>query len=354
FQNQIQAASHTTPESIDLLQYLSSFQKQGCDSVVMEVSSHALHRHRVDGLEFNGAVFTNLSPEHLDYHLEMNDYFQAKAILFREHLLKSQKSNRFAILNIDDEYATKLVSDLASVQIFSFSLRSTQADLYPFNYHLNLEGVQTEIQTPWGVISLKSRLLGAFNLSNLLAAIAVGGALGISLPLIKKALEEFSFVPGRLEKIENKKGIHVFVDYAHTPDALRHVLSSLKNLKTPESRLITVFGCGGDRDRGKRPLMGNEVARGSDFAWVTSDNPRTEDPQKIIQDILPGIKAQKLDAEKSIHLQIDRRLAIQEALQFARPGDVVLIAGKGHEDYQMIGKEKIHFDDREIARSFLA
>ncbi len=357
----IYPSDHTTPESCELQKFLKEVKEESCDSVVMEVSSHALDLHRVDKIDFDIAVFTNLTPEHLDYHKNMEEYFQAKKILFQKLLPQSSKKNRAAIVNIDDPYGQQLFSEL-SLKTYSYSLsNNSNADFYPLHSQLSVEGITAEIQTPWGGLHLKSPLLGAFNLSNLLAAIAAAETLGVSLKTLEEAIAHFKNVPGRLERVPNSKGIHVFVDYAHTPDALKNVLDALRNLlkSSPlpsrerareRGKIITVFGCGGDRDRSKRPLMGQEVAKFSDYAIVTSDNPRTENPMTIIQEIIPGFQKEGWKERENFSIEIDREKAIHQALELAQPGDIVLIAGKGHEDYQIIGTTKTHFDDREVVR----
>ncbi len=365
-QNRVEGASHTTPESCDLQFFLDQVKKEGCDSVAMEVSSHAIDLHRVDDIHFDACLFTNLTPEHLDYHGDLETYFKAKQRLFTDLLMKSAKKHRAVILNIDDPFANSLLPKSEEIKALTFSLSpKAHAAIYPRTAKFSLDGIEAEIVTPWGTLFFHSPLLGPFNLSNLLAAIAVGGFLKIPIRRIAESLSRFHAVPGRLERVQNREGIHVFVDYAHTPDALKNVLSALRNLihsSRPNEgmkgrqgnppRLLTVCGCGGDRDKTKRPLMGEEVARHSDWAMITSDNPRTEDPQSILDQIVPGCIRQGWKPGKDFAIEIDRKKAIQRALNLAHPGDVVLIAGKGHEDYQIIGDKKFHFDDREVAKEF--
>ncbi len=372
-EQKIYPATHTTPESHDLQKFIHQVKEEGCDALVMEVSSHALDLHRVDAIHFDHCIFTNLTPEHLDYHQNLENYFKVKCRLFEELLLQSCKKNKKAILNLDDPFVTQLALKFSKKNQLTFSLDAKKtADVFPLSYSLSLKGIQAEVQTSQGKLKVQSPLLGAFNLSNLLAAIAVAAEMGISLSVLEEAIQNFKSVPGRLERVENSKGLHVFVDYAHTPDALKNVLSTLRTLLSQQHfpsplmgegqgegdsgckrKLITVFGCGGDRDKSKRPLMGEEVAKPSDFVVVTSDNPRTEDPQKIIHEILPGLLSQGWKEGKNFVVQIDRRKAIHQALAQAQQGDIVLIAGKGHEDYQILGNTKTHFDDREVARELL-
>lgn len=350
--------NHTTPESTEIHKILQKMKQHSVSHVVMEVSSHAIDLHRVDHVSFDQAIFTNLTPEHLDYHKSMELYFESKKRLFTQLLKKSDRQTR-AIINVGDPYGQKLMRQLKDIPIWTYSTERPVAgrtkiptpDFYPLDWQANLSGLQTNIITPNGELTLNSPLIGVHNLSNLLGAIAAGLGAQISLHSIKNALENFNIVPGRLERIQNTKQLHVFVDYAHTPDALKNVLSTLRTL-APQ-KIITVFGCGGDRDREKRPLMGKEVARFSDFAIVTSDNPRTEDPQKIIAEILPGMESAGMRPDQDFQVIPDRRQAIQQALNQAAANDVVLIAGKGHENYQIIDTQKLPFDDREIAKEFL-
>lgn len=349
-------SSHTTPESLDLDAFLFERKKEGSNALAMEVSSHAIDQYRVDGIEFDAAIFTNLTPDHLDYHKTLEKYFSAKSRLFLDLLPKSCKKEKFAILNWDDSFIRQLQAKL-KVPALWFSLQDKAADIFASKPKISMKGIQTKVSTPLGEYHLDSSLLGAFNLSNLLAATGAGIALGLPLPRIEKALNSFKQVPGRLERVENNRNIHVFVDYAHTPDALKNVLESLREVlkeEHPSSQIITVFGCGGDRDKTKRPLMGREVARLSDESLLTSDNPRTEDPLSIIAEVKAGMLAAGAEENKNFWVEADRKKAIASALSKARAGDVVLIAGKGHEDYQILGKQKIHFDDREVAKECMS
>jgi UDP-N-acetylmuramyl-tripeptide synthetase len=345
-------SSHTTPESLHIHRSLAEMKKSGVESLVMEVSSHAVDMRRVEDLAFDAVLFTNLSPEHLDYHKTMELYFEAKKRLFTQ-LLRRGKGEKRAIVNADDRYGMKLIEVLSNTPLWTFSTRpQSKWNFFVKEWHSDLSGMRGVLATPAGEISFQSPLIGQYNLSNILAATA--GALSFHIPVdaIAAALANFPGVPGRLERIANDRGLHVFVDYAHTPDALKNVLSALKQLDPP--KLWTVFGCGGDRDRSKRPIMGREVARLANFAVVTSDNPRTEDPEKIIREILPGVEEGGMTLGNDCWVEVDRRKAIATALTKAGPGEVVLIAGKGHEDYQILGTQKTHFDDREVAREILA
>jgi len=350
-------ASHTTPESTDLQCALRKLADAGAKSFVMEVSSHALEQKRVDGCHFDVAIFSNLTRDHLDYHGSMEQYLEAKKRLFSE-LLKPDaiKPHRRATVNMDDPHGAA-VRDSAACPVITFGTNPSN-DLHGVDIRLSTNGIKGGIRTPKGEFSFSSRLLGRFNLSNILAAVSAGIALDLPLAAIKEGIEGHLPVPGRLERVENSRGVTCLVDYAHTGDALENVLSTLKEIAA--GRIITVFGCGGDRDSGKRPIMGRIAASMSDFAVVTSDNPRTEDPQKILEQIRGGItplglreyrlpELEKGFGEKGFLVCENRREAIRLAVKLANPGDILLLAGKGHEDYQIIGKTKHHFDDREEA-----
>ncbi|RMF26095.1 MAG: UDP-N-acetylmuramoyl-L-alanyl-D-glutamate--2,6-diaminopimelate ligase [Cyanobacteria bacterium J083] len=339
-----QTAVHTTPFATDLQAQLAQAVAANSQYAVMEVSSHALAQSRVKGCQFEVGVFTNLTQDHLDYHKDMEDYFAAKSLLFAPAYLKGK-----AIINLDDEYGKKLIANLPRQQVWSYSVENSAADLYMSNLNYQSTGVRGTLHTPVGEISFNSPLVGQFNLANLLAAVGATLHLGVNLETIATKLTQFTGVPGRMERIQvsQNQDISVIVDYAHTPDSLENLLKASRPFIS--GKMICVFGCGGDRDRTKRPLMGKIAAELADLAVVTSDNPRTEDPEVIVKDILAGIPEQI----KPLVI-VDRAKAITTAIEMAKPGDGVLIAGKGHEDYQILGTEKIHFDDREQAREALA
>ncbi len=352
----------TTPGSVELQRVLAQMKTEGCTAVVMEVSSHALKQHRTACIAFDGVVFTNLSPEHLDFHADMEDYFQAKALLFKEGVQFALASGKHpvAAINTDIPYGQRLLSELHASPTRGFRIadfgHAPIAQVSGQNLKSDLFGIQGKIER----ISIHSPLMGQFNASNILAAVAVTQGLGISDSAISAGIADLSLVPGRLERVPNTHGIHVLVDYAHKPDALENVLRTLREIQDGH-RLITVFGCGGDRDRKKRPVMGRLGVEFSNHTFVTSDNPRSENPNSIIQEILQGIPLQDLQDKKNFTVEPNREKAITAALHMAQPGDLVLIAGKGHEDYQIIadpdhpGKtKKIHFDDREIAIKAMA
>lgn len=338
-----QTAVHTTPFAVELQQQLAAAVAAGCQYAVMEVSSHALAQGRVLGCEFDCAVFTNLTQDHLDYHKDLDDYFAAKALLFSPTYLQG-----CAIINRDDPYGQRLLQMLPRDQVWSYSLQDATADLRTRDLVYEPEGVRGWLHTPQGEVEFHSPLVGQFNIANLLAAVGTALQLGLALDEIVQAVPHFSGVPGRMEQvqIQPNQDISVIVDYAHTPDSLENLLRAARPFI--EGRMICVFGCGGDRDRTKRPKMGRIAAELADWVIVTSDNPRTEDPQRILHDILTGIP----DAVTPT-VTVDRAEAIRTAILQAQPGDGVLIAGKGHEDYQILGTEKVHFDDREQARAAL-
>lgn len=336
-------ATHTTPFAIDLQAQLEEAVEAGNNYAVMEVSSHALAQKRIKGCNFDVAVFTNLTQDHLDYHKDMDDYFLAKALLFSPEYLHGK-----AIINYDDFYGQKLINTLNSGQIWTYSVNNHQADLYTSKLTYQATGVNGLLHTPQGNIEFSSPLVGQFNLSNLLASVGAVLQLGISLDVVAQSLPQFNGVPGRMERVTigDNQNINVIVDYAHTPDSLENLLKAARPFIA--GKMICVFGCGGDRDRTKRPIMGKIAANLADLVVVTSDNPRTENPDQILKDILQGIP----DHVEPI-VEEDRASAIKIAIEMAKSGDGVLIAGKGHEDYQILGTEKIHFDDREEARKVL-
>jgi UDP-N-acetylmuramoyl-L-alanyl-D-glutamate--2,6-diaminopimelate ligase len=336
-------ALHTTPFAVELQKQLAESVAAGCKYAVMEVSSHALAQQRVLGCAFEVAVFTNLTQDHLDYHRDMEDYFEAKALLFGSDYLKNR-----AVVNIDDAYGRRIVESLKSDQIWSYSTTDKTADLYADDLQYQPNGVKGILHTPKGETAFNLPLVGQFNLSNMLAAVGAVLELGLDLSAIVEKLSEFAGVPGRMERVQISpdQDVSVIVDYAHTPDSLENLLKASRPFIL--GQMICVFGCGGDRDRTKRPIMGKIVAELADLTVVTSDNPRTENPDRILDDVVAGIPA----GIKPIVI-CDRATAIRTAIVNAKPGDGVLIAGKGHEDYQILGTEKVHFDDREQARDAL-
>jgi len=359
-------ASNTTPESLDLQRILSEMLGEGISHVIMEVSSHGLDLDRVFGCQFDGAVFTNFTSEHLDYHKTLEQYFQSKRKLFSNYLRMSLKERRFAVTNHDDPKGEEIVEGI-TLPVMRYGL-DPSCDITADQVVSSLEGLLCRIRTPKGDFPVHSKLIGNFNLYNILAAVGVGISLDLPLKNLKEGIEGLEGIPGRFEIVENKKGIHVIVDYAHTHDALERVLSGLRsvleNRIQTNGRMITVFGCGGDRDRTKRPLMGEVAGKYSNLVILTSDNPRTEDPSAIQDEVEMGFKSIslkewnqneiKLWRSRKGYLRVpDRRDAIRTAIRLAHPSDTVLIAGKGHEDYQIIGRKKFPFDDRVEARKAL-
>jgi len=359
-------APNTTPESLEMQRILRVMLDAGATHVVGEISSHALDLKRVDDCDFDLGIFTNLTQDHLDYHGTMEAYFAAKSRLFLEVLPASRKGGAIrSVVNADDPWGRRLLARTA-VKTLSYGLE-TPADVSARNVTLSLDGIEAEVRGPGISTTLRSPLIGRFNLYNILAAAAAAAALGIPEPAVQEGVERLRNVPGRLEKVDAKPGDpRVFVDYAHTEDALRRVLENLAMFR--RGRIVTVFGCGGDRDRGKRPLMGRAAVEGSSVAIITSDNPRTEDPLEIIREIEAGvvglpvrrIRAGEFDetsgkAGRPAYFVVpDRKAAIEQAIRSSGPDDIVLIAGKGHEDYQIIGEKKTPFDDRLVARYALS
>ncbi|MEO0811556.1 MAG: UDP-N-acetylmuramoyl-L-alanyl-D-glutamate--2,6-diaminopimelate ligase [Myxococcota bacterium] len=333
----------TTPGPVALARILRELVDEGVGALAMEVSSHALHQHRVAGVSFDVGVFTNLSRDHLDYHETMDAYFNAKAMLFRERLRGA------AVLNVDDEFGQKLAREFPDALTFG---HGDAARVQVVRAQSDLSGIRVVVRIDGRTLEIASPMVGDFNVSNVLAAVATGVALGLEDAEIIVGIEAVEAVPGRLERVSAEGQPLVFVDYAHTPDALEKVLSVLRPLT--RGRLVAVMGCGGDRDVGKRSAMGAASAQGASFTYVTNDNPRTEDPVLIAQAIERGMANVGAQRGEQYDVVLDRAEAIERAIRDSSADDVVLIAGKGHEDYQIIGDVRRHFDDREVARGVLA
>jgi UDP-N-acetylmuramoyl-L-alanyl-D-glutamate--2,6-diaminopimelate ligase len=356
-------APNTTPESFEMQRIIREMADHGVTHIVAEVSSHALDLRRVDDCAFDLGIFTNLTQDHLDYHRTMDNYFQAKKRFFTEVLPAGRKNRPHKmIVNSDDPWGRRILREVGQEvggKRLTYGIESP-CDVAAPSFHLSIDGIEATLLLKGEKISVSSLLLGKFNLSNILAAVAGAYALGIPTRSIRDGIAALIHVPGRLEKVSTTGQPAVFIDYAHTDDALRRVLQNLSLFRT--GRIITVFGCGGDRDRGKRPLMGEAASDYSDLAIVTSDNPRTEDPLSIIREIETGIRTAKFTEadDPARHPTVrgyliipDRKAAIAAAIGLANSKDIVLIAGKGHEDYQIIGTTKYPFDDRVIAREEL-
>jgi UDP-N-acetylmuramoyl-L-alanyl-D-glutamate--2,6-diaminopimelate ligase len=349
----------TTPDPVVFQKRLKEFVDLGAKAVALEVSSHALSQSRVDEVPFDVAVFTNLTRDHLDYHKDMGDYFEAKHKLFRDLLSASSKPHPTAVVNDDDAYGRQIQVDspdgagAGRARKWTYG-RGAHATLRYDVHSQGFDGTRFTLHTPQGSQEFRLPMVGLHNVAN--ACGAIGAALAAGLPLAKcaEALAQLRGVNGRLDAVPNAKGVHVFVDYAHTDDALKTVLHYLNEIRRSagiQNRLITVFGCGGDRDKGKRPLMAKAALEGSDVVVLTSDNPRTEDPEKILDDAQAGIPGAR--AGTNLFREVDRRKGIAKALALAKPGDVVLIAGKGHEDYQILGTTKVPFSDFEVVKEIL-
>jgi UDP-N-acetylmuramoyl-L-alanyl-D-glutamate--2,6-diaminopimelate ligase len=336
-------AVRTTPESSDLQALFKEMKDAGCSHVVMEVSSHSLQLKRVHGCAFQAAVFTNLTRDHLDFHGDMDSYFAAKKVLFETYL----KHDGVAVLNADDERSEALAA-ATRARVIRYGFRE-HADVRATDVQLSIEGSRFRAKTPLGDFAVDSPLLGRFNVENLLAALAAAIGLGLDPAQALKGILSVAGVPGRMERVFAGQDFAIIVDYAHTDDALRNLLETVRGLQP--RRVITVFGCGGDRDKTKRPLMGAVASRLSDVIVVTSDNPRSEPPEAILEEILLGVNGGR-GCER--HVIVDRRDAIARALELARKGDAVVIAGKGHETYQELRDRQVPFDDRQVAREQVA
>lgn len=341
FYGALEQSRHTTPDAVGVQAALAQLKNNGAKAVAMEVSSHGLDQGRVTAIEFDVAVFTNLSRDHLDYHGDMQRYGEAKARLF------GWPGLRYRVINLDDDFGRKLAAMPAESKLVSYSLTDETADLHCTDVRFSDEGIQAHLKTSQGDGLLRSTLLGRFNLSNLLAVVGSLHALGYGLDQILDVMPRLQGPAGRMQRLGGESGPLVVVDYAHTPDALDKVLSAMR--PHAQGRLMCLFGCGGDRDRGKRPLMAAVAERLADEVWVTDDNPRTENPAGILDDIRAGFVS-----ADAVHFIPGRAQAIAEIIAAAAPGDVVVLAGKGHEDYQEINGQRMHFSDLEEAEKALS
>lgn len=336
-------AARTTPEATEIHAMFHKMKDAGCDSAVMEVSSHAIALQRVHGIDYAIRVFTNLTQDHLDYHQDMETYFDVKSELFRAG---RKEDGHSAVINIDDPWGRKLAADhRVETHVVTYGF-DEQAMVRATNAKVDARGTRFRASTPWGRVKIHLQLLGRFNIHNALAALTAGGLAGIPLKTMALSLANMQRVPGRLEPVANRKRRKVFVDYAHTDDALRNVLETLREIC--KGRLVVVFGCGGDRDRGKRSLMGRVAAELADFSIITSDNPRTENPGAIVADIMEGFAGQE-----TFDVVLDRREAIEAGIRSMGRRDILLVAGKGHETYQEAMGTIVPFDDRETVREIL-
>ena len=337
------AADHTTPFGEDLAALFRRASDAGVRHVAMEASSHAIAQERIAGIEFMAALFTNLTQDHLDYHATMDAYCEAKLGLFR----RIEGAGRFTVVNADDPHAPRFV-EASRVPCHTFG---RQGDCRATKIRADLKRTSFHLTSPWGTAEIETSLLGAHNVMNVLGAITVCAALGQPLEAIARGVAALKAVPGRFEHVESAHPFQVVVDYAHTEDGLRNVLNAARAIC--KERVIVVFGCGGDRDKTKRPKMAAAAAQLADYSIITSDNPRTEDPERILLDIESGIQHAGKRKTDDYLVFLDRAEAIQRGIDMARPGDLVLIAGKGHEDYQIVGTTRVRFDDREVARTIL-
>jgi len=335
-------AARTTPESLDLQELLAQMANASCRAAAMEVSSHALAQERIRGLEWDVAVFTNLTQDHLDYHGTMENYFESKAKLFTQLAQQQKKREPVAVVNMDDRYGEQLLDKIdKKISVITFGM-GVRADFRASNYRMEFGGTSYQLDARGKSYLVRVPLIGRFNVANSMAALAAANALGLNLREAVLSLGKSPQVPGRLEMVPAKRQFQVFVDYAHTPDALVNVLKTLRQLQP--GRLITVFGCGGDRDRQKRPLMGRIADQNADYSVITSDNPRKEDPNAIISEIEKGFDSDRYEKVA------ERAEAIARAIALAQPRDIILIAGKGHETYQEFADHTVPFDDIQVAR----
>jgi UDP-N-acetylmuramoyl-L-alanyl-D-glutamate--2,6-diaminopimelate ligase len=334
-------ATNTTPESLDLQRMFTRMLKANISSAVMEVSSHALALHRVDGTQFDVAVFTNLNHEHLDFHQTMDAYRNAKGLLFK----KLKEKNSCAVINMDDP-SWRYFTQQVETKYMTYSLNDPNADFFTTNFICTPEKSLIDVSTPSGELRLELKLVGESNIYNALASVTTGFALGIDPKTVKSGLEAIAGVSGRMERIQAGQDFNIWVDYAHTPHAFERLLKTARKLT--KGRLIFLFGCGGDRDQGKRPLMGKVAGEFADVVFLTEDNPRSEDPAAIVHQIMHGI-----EDKSKVRVVIDRKEGIRQALEIAKVGDSLILAGKGHEDYQVIGGKKIHFSDKETVLELL-
>ncbi len=336
-------AEHTTPFAEDLAYMFKQAKRERCTHVAMEVSSHSLEQERVAGVEYSAGVFTNLTQDHLDYHRDMEDYLQQKLKLFE----RIEGPGKFTVANVDDPAGKRFVA-ASRVACHTYG---TRGDCRATNVRIEARSTAFTVETPWGRAEVSMHLLGTHNVYNALAAITACAALGVPMDVVAQGVELLGSVPGRFEHVDAGQDFQVIVDYAHTEDGLRNVLQAAREIC--RGRIIVVFGCGGDRDKTKRPKMGAAAAELGDYCIVTSDNPRTESPERILMDIEVGLQHAGKKRDDDYIVLPDRREAIQRAIEMAHEGDLVMLAGKGHEDYQIVGKEKHHFDDRETARNIL-
>lgn len=334
--------ANTTPHTVQLQKLLSTMSQENISHCVMEVSSHGLKQERVLGIDFSVAIFTNLTQDHLDFHDSMREYFETKSSLFTRLGNGFSIKNKLAIINIDDSYGNELVS-LTPTNVLTYGCKG-QGDVQANDVTINASGTNFTLSLFEKKWSVSTKMIGIFNVYNCLAAFAAGIAIGLEPTNIISVIEDISGVRGRFESIENTKGITAIIDYAHTPDALINLLTTARALT--EGKIYCVSGCGGDRDKDKRPKMANAVVKYANHAIFTSDDPRTEDPHKIIQQMIFNI------SNNNYEIEIDRKIAIEKALDMAKPGDTVIIAGKGHETEQIIGTHSFHFDDREVVRNY--
>ena len=348
YADKIIEAPNTTPQSLDLYKMIFDMVKSNIKYLVMEVSSHSLVLGRVNGIEFDIVAFTNLTQDHLDFHKDMQSYFEAKKMLFSSLKSNVKNNKKFAIINSDDIYGKKLLESEICAEKISYSINDNTSKCRACDVVLNKDNSSFNLKSIFGNAIISIKHIGLHNIYNVLSVLSICILAGLKFTDVVSNIKNISGAPGRLERVNSQADFTIIVDYAHTHDALQNVLSSIQNLQP--SKIITVFGCGGNRDKTKRPLMAQTACKMSDFVFITSDNPRDEKPELIAEDVENGAKSINKNNYKVI---IDRKQAIEEAIKMAKKDDIVLIAGKGHETYQIIGENKIHFDDREVASDIL-
>lgn len=346
-------ASMTTPDPVTLQNLFARMREQGVGAAAIEVSSHALDQRRVEGCAFDAGAWTNLTRDHLDYHGTVDAYLAAKLRFFSEVLPASPKA-KGAVVNGDDARIVDAVRAACPLPVFRFSNTRRDVEIHPTEARFGANGIRARVATPWGEVRIDSALIGPHNLANMMTAIGLAGVLNVDVRAFAAGVSGLRRIPGRLERVEGRRNVHVFVDYSHTPKSIENVLTVLRPL-VGSARISIVAGAGGDRDRGKRPLMGRAAALLADEVFVTSDNPRSEDPMAIIDEIVSGIDAARAEglAVAPVEVEPDRREAIRRAINASADGDVVVVAGKGHEDYQIIGTQRFHFSDVAVAKEFL-
>lgn len=350
FDNIEKKSSLTTPSSLEIQKIFAEMRERKIEYAFMEVSSHAISQKRIEGIDFSYGIFTNIGREHLDYHKTFEEYANVKRSFFFDYLPKSPKF-KGSIFNVDDKMGRKMADEFLLKKL-TVSLKKENADIYPLYYNCTLDGIEAEVKLPDGVYYINTPFIGGHNLTNIMSVLGVISMEGLSIEEGIKGIKNLKKIPGRLERVKNNLGIHLFVDYCHNPNSLESVLKNISLIH--KGRIITVMGCGGDRDRLKRPLMGKIGYLLSNVLIITSDNPRSEDPVQIINEIMVGVEEEvKKYNKRLVVIEKNREIAIRKAIEISEKGDLILIAGKGHENYQIIGDKVIDFSDVEVAKKWI-